>query len=325
MKTFNPHAKLSQLAQTTESFTRSSDGTKIWYRSVGSGTPLICCNGLGCSTFYFKYLEAYFKRSYQVITWDYRGHGKSDYPKLTKNHNVNSLVKDLKAVMDTLKIDQAILIGHSMGTQILYEFYNQYPERVRALVSCFGTFGKPMDTFYNSTLSKYAFEGIYLFNHAFPRLANLIGTLMVKNPFWFQLGGIFKLMKPYMVDKAVLRQYIEHIVHVDPIFLSNLTQSLQQHNAESMLRNIKVPTLIFGAEEDTFTPVWVSKKMHHLIPRSQLFVIKNGSHVALIEQPELINLRIEKFIMETVLKKRHTTPRPTKILAFTKTAKRISA
>lgn len=320
MRTHESHAKLSQLISNTEGIVRSFDGTKIWYKSVGRGVPIICCNGLGCSTFYFKYLEAYFKRSHQMITWDYRGHGKSEYPKHRKNHTVGALVKDLKGVMETLKIEKAILIGHSMGTQILYEFYSQYPEKVSALVSCFGTFGKPMDTLYNSSLSKYIFEGIYLFNHAFPRLANTIGSLMVKNPFWFQLGGIFKLMKPYLVDKAVLKQYIEHIVNVDPIFLANLTRSLQEHNAEPMLRNIRVPTLILGAEDDAFTPSWVSKKMHHLIPQSELMVIKKGSHVALIEQPELINLRIEKFLSETVLKRRLSSLRKAKILALPKRA-----
>ena len=116
------------------------------------------------------------------------------------------------------------------------------------------------------------------------------------------------MMKPYLADKRIMEQYVDHIVKVDPIFLSNLTRSLQEHTAENTLRKIKVPTLILGAEEDTFTPVWVSKKMHHLIPHSELFIIKKGSHVALVEHPELINLRIEKFIIENVLRKRKTLP-----------------
>ncbi len=288
--------KLSELAQTREGYTRSFDGTKIWYRSVGKGIPIICCNGLGCSTFYFHYLENYFKRFAQVTTWDYRGHGKSDMPVLRKNHSVQGLVRDLKAVMDILKIKKGILVGHSMGVQVLFEFYRQYPDRVKALISCFGTFGKPMDTFYNTPVSKYLFEVIYIFNQLFPRLSNLIGTVMVKNPLWYQMGGVFKLMKPYLADKKIMEQYVDHIVKVDPIFLSNLTRSLQEHTTESFLRNIKVPTLILGAQDDTFTPLWVSKKMHHLIPRSELFIIQKGSHVALVEHPELINLRIEKFI-----------------------------
>ncbi len=298
MRTKNPYSKLTELSSSQEGFIKSFDGTQLHYRAQGQGTPLVFCNGLGCSTFYFDYQVSYFKRDYQAITWDYRGHGQSEAPKVRKNHSIQSLVRDLKTLLDKLKIDQAILIGHSMGTQVVYEFYKQHPEKVKGIISCFGTFGKPMDTFYNTPLSKYVFEVIYIFNHLFPKAANMIGTLMVKNPLWFQMGGLFKMMKPSLADKGILRKYIDHIINVDPIFLSNLTRSLQEHTTEHSLQDVRVPTLIFGAEEDTFTPLWISKKMHHLIPHSELFIVKKGSHVALVEQPELINLRMEKFFKE---------------------------
>lgn len=297
-------AKLKQLAHTQEGFAKSFDGTPIWYKSVGEGIPIVCCNGLGCSTFYFSYLENYFKRSFRVITWDYRGHGKSGKAILKKNHTIEALQLDLKAVLDKLEINKAIFIGHSMGVQLLYAFHVKYSSYFLGLVSCFGTFEKPMDTFFDSPISKYLFEVIYIFNHLFPKAANLIGAFLVKNPLWFQMGGLFKLIKPYMADKTIVRQYIDHIIHVDPIFLTNLIRSLQEHTAESTLKKIKAPTLILGAEEDTFTPVWVSKKMHHLIAPSELFIVKKGSHVALCEQPELINFRIEKFIQERIARPR---------------------
>lgn len=304
--------KLLELVTNREGMTESFDGTKIWYNTVGQGTPIVCCNGLGCSTFYFNYLEKYFKRNFQVITFDYRGHGRSEPPKNKKNHTIDSLVGDLNAVMDALNIKKAILVGHSMGTQVLYEFYSRFPNRCMALIPCFGTFEKPIDTFLNSPASKYVFEVIYIFNHMFPKLSHLLGQTMVKNPFWFQMGGLLKIMKPYLADKRILRQYIEHIINVDPIFLSKLTRSMQEHTAESSLKKIKVPTLILGADEDNFTPVWLSKKMHHLIPKSELFIVKKGSHVAFIEHPELINLRIEKFIKERVLTKNKENKAPLK-------------
>lgn len=292
--------RLSIMSETAEGWATSYDGTKIAYRSVGKGIPIICCNGLGCSTFYFSYVEEYLKKEHQVITWDYRGHGRSEGPRVRKNHTIDSLIQDLKAVMDTLKIKRGILVGHSMGTQIIYEFYSRYRSRCTALISCFGTFERPIDTFFNSPVSKYVFEFIYIFNHLFPRLSNLIGSLAAKNPFMFQMGGFFKLVKPYMVDKKIIRQYVDHIVHVDPVFLTKLTRNIQEHTAEESLKKIRVPTLILGAEEDTFTPLWISKKMHRLIPGSELFIVKKGSHVALVEQPELVCLRIEKFIRERV-------------------------
>lgn len=320
-KTGYSRPKLVQISQTREGYTESFDGTRIWYRSVGQGIPIVCCNGLGCSTFYFSYQEDYFKRHFQFITWDYRGHGKSEAPKVRKNHTIEALTHDLISVMKVLDIKKAIMMGHSMGTQVLYEFYARHSEKCLSLIPCFGTFEKPIDTFLDSPASKYVFEVIYIFNHLFPRLSHLLGLLMIKNPLWFQVGGFLKMMKPYLADKRIMRQYMEHIVNVDPIFLSKLTKSMQQHTAESSLKNIKVPTLILGAEEDVFTPVWLSKKMHHLIPDSELFIVKKGSHVALVEQPELINLRIEKFIQERLLKKTLTTKPRLKLIVPASTKK----
>ena len=62
--------KLREIASLREGFARSFDGTEIYYRSVGRGTPIICCNGVGVSTFFWPYFEQHFRASHQVVTWD---------------------------------------------------------------------------------------------------------------------------------------------------------------------------------------------------------------------------------------------------------------
>lgn len=283
-----------------EGFTSSFDGTEIFYRSIGLGYPIVLCNGMGVSTFFWKYLENYFKHNFQVITWDYRGHGRSGPPVDTKHVNVRSLVEDCKAVCDELKIKKALFIGHSLGTQVVLEFYRQYPQYVGGVVSCLGTFGRPMDFFYNSSISKYLFEILSSIGLLFPKQSNFISTLLIKNPLWFQLGGLLKMINTGMANKNDAQQYMDHILSLEPEFFAKLTRSVQAHTAESVLKTITVPTLVIGGEYDTFTPVWLAKKMHRVIPNSELFIIRKGSHAALVEQPELINLRIEKFIRERI-------------------------
>jgi pimeloyl-ACP methyl ester carboxylesterase len=297
-KTTRKPAKLSQISREKEGFVTSYDGTKIWYKSMGKGTPIIFCNGLGCSTFYWKHIQSYFKKEHQVIIFDWRGHGKSNEPANDKNIHLQALREDLFAVFKALKIKKAILAGHSMGTQVLYEFYAKYPKKVSALIPICGSFGKPIDTFYNIPTLKYAFAAIYFFNHTFPGTANKISSLIAKNPFWFQVGSLLQMMNPGLADKKVLKEYIEHITSVDPILFAKMIKSMQKTTAESQLKNIKVPSLIIAGDHDKFTPLWLSKKTHHLIPKSEILIVRKASHVALIEQPALINLRIEKFLHE---------------------------
>lgn len=302
-RTGNHRPKLAELSGLRDGFAKSFDDTMIWYQDTGKGLPLVFCNGLGCSTFYWNHVTAHFRHKARTIIFDWRVHGHSHTPKNTENMTVDALTLDLKAVLDKLKIKKAVLIGHSMGTQVLYRFYELYPKRVAALVPCFGTYGNMIDTFYDLPFSKYAFEVVYVFNHIFPKTAHFIGQMIANNPLWYQIGGLLKMMQPALADRKILREYLDHLAQFDPILLAKLARSMQQFNAEPLLKKIRVPTLIFAGDNDKFTPMWLSKKMHRLIPKSELCVVKGGTHVALVEQPDLICLRVEKFLQERMGKK----------------------
>lgn len=290
-----------QTPEAREGTVKSFDGTMIAHRSLGQGSPpIVCCNGLGVGSFFWVYLESYFQEQRRVITWDYRGHGKSGLKENRKNYTLEALVKDAKRVLDSLRVKKAVLVGHSLGAQVIFEFYRQYPNRVAALIPCFGTDGQPMNTFYNLKLSRYLFQACYEISQRFPTPSNLISQVLLRNPLSFYLGGMFKIMNTGMINKDDVKRYIDHLLQVDPIFFTDLLKSAQEHSAQDMLPEIKVPTLIVAGEQDQFTPLWISKKMHRLIPQSELFVVKKGSHAALVEQHDLINLRLEKFINERV-------------------------
>ncbi len=293
--------RLITLASLKEGTTDSFDGTKISYRSFGQGDPpIICCNGLGVSTFFWTYLEKHFRFSRQVVTWDYRGHGKSELKKNTKHYNITALVQDCLAVLDELKVKKGVFIGHSLGTQVIFELYRLHPERVAALVPCFGTYGNVMNTFYNSRLSRYAFNIAYFLGTTFPKQSNILSTFLLQNPLSFWMGGLLKMMDTGMMTKADSDRYIKHILSVDPLYFTMLLKSAQDHTAEEILQTIKVPSLIIAGELDQFTPVWLSKKMHRLIPKSELFVVKKATHAGLVEQHDAINLRIEKFLDDSL-------------------------
>lgn len=300
--------KLVTLSKLREGFVKSFDGTKIAYRSYGKSRGndpvIVCCNGLGVGTFFWTYLEKHFRTSYQVVTWDYRGHGKSDLKKDKKNYSLDAIVRDGKAVLDHLGVKKALFVGHSLGVQVSLEFYRRWPKIFSGMALCFGTYARPLDTFYNIGWSKHLFQIIYAFANIFPSQSNRVSQLLLDNPLSFWMGGILKMQHTGMIKKEDSEKYIKHILNVDPVFFTSLLKSAQEHSAEDLLKKIKIPTLILTGELDQFTPMWLSKKMNRLIPDSELFIIKNATHAGLVEQPDLINLRIEKFIRERLKKRR---------------------
>jgi len=53
---------------------------------------------------------------------------------------------------------------------------------------------------------------------------------------------------------------------------------------------------VVAGELDTWTPMWLSVKMHAAVPGSEMLVLPAGSHVGPIEHPELLALRVERFL-----------------------------
>ena len=113
------------------------------------------------------------------------------------------------------------------------------------------------------------------------------------------------------VNGKILRReefgpYFDRLSAMDvEVFLGAVT-GLGSHSVEMFLPDLKVPTLVVAGQHDTFTPAWLSERMHELLPNSELLMIPGGSHVAPIEQPELLHLRFRDFLSNAIAPKKKT-------------------
>lgn len=105
------------------------DGGRIYYEMTGEGTPLIFIHDgiLHRETWDEQFAE--FGRSYRVVRWDRRGYGRSPAPQAPFSH-----IDDLHAVMKSLSIERAVLIGCSAGGMLALHFALDHPTMVSALV-----------------------------------------------------------------------------------------------------------------------------------------------------------------------------------------------
>ena len=74
--------------------------------------------------------------------------------------------------------------------------------------------------------------------------------------------------------------------------------SIEPHDAWGLLPDLDRPLLVVAAENDRFTPLRCSRRMAAETPGAELLVLAGGSHAALIEQPEAINHRLDRFVKE---------------------------
>jgi pimeloyl-ACP methyl ester carboxylesterase len=108
------------------------DGVRVAYQESGKGKEaIIFVHGWTSNRdFWAGQTSGYFPQ--HTIAIDLPGHGKSDKPKV--NYSIEYFAKSIEAVMKKTGVKKAVLVGHSMGTPIIRQFYRLYPEQVMALV-----------------------------------------------------------------------------------------------------------------------------------------------------------------------------------------------
>jgi len=110
------------------------DGVKIHYEIHGKGPTILLSHGYSSTSRMWDGQVAALKDRYQVIVWDMRGHGESDYPTDQRLYSEALTVGDMRALLDKAGVDKAIIAGLSLGGYMSLAFHASHPERVRALM-----------------------------------------------------------------------------------------------------------------------------------------------------------------------------------------------
>ncbi len=281
-------------------FYKTFDGTRLFYSVEGSGPPLLFCYGLVCSKLHWSYQMDYFKKNYTVIWFDYRGHHRSDAPAKPEALTIDNIAHDIECLMDELHLPKATLLGHSMGVNLVLEFYKRCPQRVEAMVLANGNARGPLETLLRTNFMHMAFPYIYEAYKRHPRLVNLIWKAQGKSKIvpWIvgQLG-----FNPNLAKSEDIETYVRMLSQMDMIITLQLLKDYETYDATPWLHRIDIPTLIISGENDLIIPREAQEIMHQLIPASKYELIRNGSHCPQMDIPELINIMIERFLAENSL------------------------
>jgi non-heme chloroperoxidase len=278
-------------------YVKGFDGTKLFYSTEGRGKPLVFCYGLVCSSLHWTYQIEHFQQTHQAVWFDYRGHQNSEVPKNLKSLTIENIARDLGTVLDELGIQDAVLLGHSMGVNVVLEFYRQQPHRVAGMVLANGTAKRPLENLFRLNVFQAGFQILKKAYQKSPELVSLLWRMGKGNPITrtiVALGGF----NPHLTPQADIELYVDQVAEMDPAILIHLIENYDQYDATAWLHTIKAPTLILAGEQDNMTPVEQQELMHQLIPGSRFDVIRHGSHCPQMDLPDLVNLKIEKFLAE---------------------------
>ncbi len=304
----------SVIGSVSESFALGADGTRLYVRErsrslrdqpagvVGDGVPIttILCDGICCDGYIWKYLWNDLATVTRLCHWHYRGHGRSAAPLDLEHIGVPAHADDLNRVRLHLGDTPIVLMGHSMGCQVVLEAYRQRPEKIRGLVLLCGSSGRLTHTFHGTDLLARVLPRVLRVAESRPGLVRGI---------WSRIpiqAALKVALRSGEVDKNLLNPddlvpYLEHATHMDLLLFLRMLRAAGDYSADDFLSSVDIPTLVVAGNNDTFTPHHLAERMAAALPRSELLMIQSATHVAPLEHREAVGNRIAQFYAEKIL------------------------
>ncbi len=288
-------------------FATTNEGISLYWRMAGGGPrpTFVCCNGLGVSTFFFKYIVERFAEDHGVLVWDYRGHGRSTPPPEPMDEadlSIETCAEDLHGVLKVAGVSGPIvLLGHSMGCQVLLEYAYRHPHDVAGMVLLFGTAGRPVDTFLNTSLARPALGLLRRAARIGGPKANRWLRPLYESPLIAPLAAVVGFVDLENIQDKDLKEYLDHLAFLDPRIFLRMAALAGDHDAGPYLPGIEAPALVVAGGRDSFTPLHLSERMAKALPHSELMVLPEATHAAIVEHPHTINDRIAAFVERDVL------------------------
>lgn len=217
-----------------------------------------------------------------VFAPDLPGFGES--PVLNENPSMTAYAMELDIFLNERGIKKAVLGGCSMGGYILFEYWRQNPQRVAGMILC--DTRAEADT--NEAREKRQKNIDLIQNEGLHPLAEAM------------IGGL--LGQESQENRLDLKKEIHDAIVSNPVTgVAHALQALSDRpNSTKTIQTVTVPCQVIVGEQDTLTPPDLARMMHDALPHSSLHVIPRAGHLSPLEQPEMVNKAVRKFLEEIV-------------------------
>ena len=258
-------------------------GTRIRYIDAGTGPPVLFLHGLGASLYTWRHiLQPIMQAGFRVIAFDNRGFGESDKPPTGyRNADYERLAT---ALLDSLHIQDAVLVGHSMGGAIAAEVAIRDPQRVRGLV-LIGAAGLG------------AREPLLFKVARWPVLGPLMVSFRGRSLTERLLRSTYA--DPEKVTPADVDQYYASVA--DPSYGAALRAVLREFDFNALdgrLERIQAATLLIWGAEDRWVPLGAGRGFAAQLLRVALVIVPHAGHAVQEEAPAETSRLLIRFLTQ---------------------------
>lgn len=268
----------------------TDDNVKLYYDDKGSGTAIVFLHGWSADRLSFNLPARKLSRNFRVITFDQRGHGSSSAPEY--GLTLKRLATDLEQLMEYLQLQDVTLVGWSMGAQVLFEYINSFGcQRLQGCVVVDMTPKLINDPEW--TLGLY--HGHYSHTDNLKDLGLMCADwgAFVEHFLSHATPSLQPGTPHYKLSRQTLTANVPHVMYA-------LWIAISAADYRESLHKITVPTLIMYGE---LSPLYSAETAHFLkahIPDSRVVPFAKGSHLLIVEDPQLFINQLEHFVSSLI-------------------------
>lgn len=245
---------------------------RVHYRSFGRGEEaVVFVHGWTCDwTFWAGQIPA-FSKTARVLAVDLPGHGESGAPQGAAHYTMDSFARAVEAAMRDAKVRRAVLVGHSMGTPVVRQFYRLFPDKTLGLV------------FVDGALWPLA-----------PREAAASFLAPLRADFARAARPMVEGMTQPMLSAGLREQVRAKMLAAPPHVAVSAMEGMMD---EAVYREgpIKVPALAVIARSP-FWPADAEQRFRRLAPGLDFRMWEGVSHFLMMDKPEEFNRELSDFL-----------------------------
>ena len=230
------------------------------------GPPLVFINSLGTDFRIWSEVAEILAPDFRLVIYDKRGHGLSESG--PDKSDIADYARDLAALLDSVGVARATIVGLSIGGLIAQELYRQSPERVAALVLCDTAAKIGTDEVWDQRIAQVERGGI-----------EAIADSVLER--WF--SAHFRAARS--TELAGMRAMLTRTPRQGYLAACG---ALKRADLRPYAGQIQAPTLCLVGDEDGSTPVALVKETAALIPGSRFEIIKSAGHLPNVEKPKIV-------------------------------------
>lgn len=245
----------------------------------GTGTPILLIHAFPLDSRMWQGQIKSLGGRFRLIAPDLKGFGASDAPSDAGSYSMDSYADELKGLLDHLGLQEAVVVGLSLGGYVVFALLRRHPQVIKALVLA------------DTRAEADAPEGIEK-RTAQQKQVESDGT-----------AGLIEALPNALLSDAtrskkpdVVRRARELMDNPPQGFIGALEAMKNRPDSTETLSRIEVPTLVMVGENDTLTPPDAARKIHDRVKGSSLVVLPEAGHLSNLEAPDAFNGALAGFL-----------------------------